>query len=70
MYLSTDSIASYAAHFMPSCNRYDAQLKARESLHHRREAVLRDCKDWEEMSKFLHYYERFKEHIKSYEVNY
>lgn len=51
-----------------SCNRYDAQLKATQTLHQRRQTVLKDCKDWEEMSKFLHYYERYKEHIKSYQV--
>lgn len=54
---------------MYSCNRYNAQRKAGEILTNRRQVVLKDCKDWEEMSKFLHYYERYKEHIKSYEVS-
>lgn len=52
-----------------SCNRYDAQHKAVQYLDQRKQEVLRDCKDWEQMSKFLHFYERYKEHIKSHAVS-
>jgi len=53
-----------------SCNRYDAQRKAGQFLTERRANVLKACKNWEEMSKFLHYHDRYKEHIKSFEVCY
>ena len=51
-----------------SCNRYDAQRKATLSLDHRKQEALKDYREWEKISKFLHYYERYKEHIKSYQV--
>ena len=52
-----------------SCNRYDAQARAGQHLDDRRQGALKNCKDWEAMSKFLHYYERYKEHINSYKVS-
>lgn len=55
---------------MCSCNRYDAQRKAGNLLDHRRQEVMNEHKDWEEVSKFLHYHERYKEHINSYKVRY
>ena len=54
--------------FPCSCNRYDAQRKAGQFLNERKQEVLRSCKDWDQMSKFLHYHERYMEHINSYQV--
>ncbi len=44
-------------------------MKAGQYLDERRQVALKSCKDWEAMSKFLHYYERYKEHINSYQVS-
>lgn len=55
--------------FFLSCNRYDAQARADQYLVERKQGALKNCKDWEAMSKFLHYYERYKEHINSYKVS-
>lgn len=51
-----------------NCNRYDAQLQAGHLLAERRDGVLKDYKGWEEMSRFLHYHERYREHMKSYDL--
>lgn len=58
-------IVDYSCIMCSSCNRYDAQRKASNILFDRQQQVARDNAGWERISKFLHFYERYKEHINS-----
>lgn len=47
------------------CNRYKAQEKASALLEKRRGSYYSDARELEAVSRFLHYYERYKEHLNS-----
>jgi len=52
-----------------SCNRYDARKKADDMLQQRKVEVLREADKFDQISRFLHYYQRYQEHIKSLSVS-
>ena len=59
------SVAMVTAH---RCNRYDAQKKAASLLEKRRDSYYGNARELEAVSRFLHYYERYKEHLNSLAV--
>jgi len=50
------------------CNRYDARKKAEEMLQKRKTQVISGLDEVEKLSRFMHYYERYKAHNESLSV--
>ena len=67
LYLLCDD--DYYYYYVCSCNRYDARKKADEMLEDRKAEIVKEADKLEEIGRFLHYYERYKEHIKSLSVS-